>query len=104
MAKGRVYSRTKIRRFDMYELVSQASGLNIRNGPGINPVLIKVINLSEVAHCCMKQWRHKLSFLELCGHLLHIMAFAEECQDGVVATRIALCSVALCECGRKATI
>ena len=24
----------------------------------------------------------------MCGHLLHIMAFAEECQDGIVATRI----------------
>ena len=36
----------------------------------------------------MKLWRHKLSFLEVRGHLLHLMAFAEECQDRVVATRI----------------
>merc|ERR1712082_424921 len=33
-------------------------------------------------------WRHKMLFLELCGHLLHITAFAEECQGKIIATRI----------------
>ncbi len=36
------------------------------------------INSKKVATCCGSKWRHKLSFLEMLGHMLHLTSFAKE--------------------------
>ena len=46
------------------------------------------INSNKVSKCCGVQWRHKLSFLELTGHALHIFCFPEKVMNNVVGTYI----------------
>ena len=46
------------------------------------------INSEEVAPCCGSMWRHKLSFLELIGHMLSLVCFAEEVANRSMVTRI----------------
>ena len=48
----------------------------------------RYINTNKVAPCCQSRWRHKLSFLELCGHMLHLTAFAREVTGKTVVTNI----------------
>ena len=48
----------------------------------------RYINSNRVASCCNSKWKHKLSFLELCGHMLHLTAFAEEVMGKTVVTNI----------------
>ena len=43
---------------------------------------------NKLTECCNIPWRMKMSFLEMNGHMLHLLAFATECENQVVATRI----------------
>lgn len=74
-----------------------AGGTSHTKGRGVGAVLgnswafllwPSYINSDLKATCCGSRWRHKLSFLELCGHMLHLCAFAKECVGETVCTRI----------------
>lgn len=77
---------------------SDASGGSIgAAGRGCGAVLGKAwawlvwpgyINSDRIAPCCKVMWKNKLSFLELCGHFLHLACFPLEVQSRVVCTRI----------------
>ena len=47
-----------------------------------------LINSDETATCCNARWRFKLSFLELCGHMLHLCAFVDKNRGKSCVTRI----------------
>ena len=76
---------------------SDASGRSYSTGHGVGAVIEsdawarafwpRVINTLGVAPCCGVIWRHKLCFLESCGHILTLMAFAEECLDRIIANQ-----------------
>lgn len=46
------------------------------------------INSEQISFCCRVRWKHKLSWLELCGHFLHLACFPLEVQSRVVCTKI----------------
>ena len=46
------------------------------------------INSNMKAECCGVMWRHKLSFLELVGHALHIMAFSDKVTGRTICSLI----------------
>ena len=48
----------------------------------------KLINSDARADCCQARWRFKLSFLELCGHMLHICAFVDKNKGKSCVTQI----------------
>ena len=80
------------------ECDSDAAGGSLNSpGRGVGAVLGKAwaqivwpryVNSNKVALCCQSKWRHKLSYLELCGHMLHLTAFAEEVAGRTVVTNI----------------
>ena len=78
------------------EADSDAAGGSLRGRPGCGIVMGEAwsvirwpsyINSSEKCMCGAK-WRHKLSFLEMIGHLLHVTVFAEELVDKPIVTNI----------------
>ena len=48
----------------------------------------KLFNSSAVAPCCNMKWRHKLSFLELNGHMARVCGFPDDVRDSIVVTNI----------------
>ena len=48
----------------------------------------RYVNSRKVAVCCGVQWRYKMSFLELLGHLVMLATFPEKCANSVVGTKI----------------
>ena len=46
------------------------------------------INSSAIAPCCNMRWAHKMSFLELVGHVLRIICFPDNVQNQNVYTNI----------------
>ena len=78
------------------EADSDAAGGSLRGQPGCGIVMGDAwsvirwpayVNSSKKCICGSK-WRHKLSFLELVGHLLHISVFAVELVDKPAVTHI----------------
>lgn len=74
-----------------------AGGTRHETGHGVGAVMNRgwayvpwprIINSEEICEFCHSRWRHKLGFLELNGHLLHLLAFANECKGKYMATRI----------------
>ena len=74
-----------------------AGGTRFQTGHGMGAVMgqgwayvpwPKLINSEDTCDSCNSKWRHKLSFLELNGHILHLLAFANECGGQYMATRI----------------
>jgi hypothetical protein len=47
-----------------------------------------LLNSDTVAPCCGVQWKHKMSFLELVGHMLHLVCFPAEVSNTSAVTRI----------------
>jgi hypothetical protein len=47
-----------------------------------------LLNSDMVATCCSVQWKHKMSFLELVGHMLHLVCFPAEVSNTSAVTRI----------------
>ena len=48
----------------------------------------KLFSTNAIADCCGMKWKHKMSFLELVGHVLRVIAFPDTVQDSSVATFI----------------
>ena len=47
-----------------------------------------IINGDSVAQCCGNRWRFKLTFLEIIGHLLHLVAFPDKVRNKSLVTYI----------------
>ena len=75
---------------------SDAAGGTLKGGAGVGIVMGNkwtqmlwppYVNSDAVCECGSK-FRHKMSFLEMVGHLLHVAVFAEEVRNKAIRTNI----------------